>query len=157
MREDIVMTNENEDEAAYRDMTCSVCYLTMKEIADQRQESDGLDPTEKLGVANQCLRCTAIMCHDCLVDWAQVTIEKLHVPEAWNNIDLLKLKCSSQNCDEHFTVARLQRILDASRFERLSLALNKRVFQSSDQFIACPNAECSAFSFFCDEQYGDDY
>ena len=31
------------------------------------------------------------------------------------------------------------------------------MFQSFEQFIACPNSECSAFSFFHDERYGDDY
>jgi len=81
----------------------------------------------------------------------------MHVPEAWNNIDLLKLKCSTKNCEAIFTVASLQRILDPRSFERVSFALNKRVFQSSDQFIACPNSECQAFCFYKDDLYGDDY
>ena len=29
--------------------------------------------------------------------------------------------------------------------------------QSTDQFIACPNPDCSSFSFFADEVDGDDY
>jgi len=51
-REDVVVTNENEDEAAYREMTCSVCYLTMADLAKQRKEEEGHEDAVKLGVAN---------------------------------------------------------------------------------------------------------
>jgi len=42
-----------------------------------------------------------------LIEWAVVTIDALHVPEAWNNVDLLKLKCSTEDCEEQYTVAKL--------------------------------------------------
>ena len=93
-REDVVI-NEQEEDAAYRELTCSVCYQTMAELHRQRRNEEGHDITVRLGVGFQCLKCTSIMCHDCLVDWAVVTIDALHVPEAWNNVDLLKLKCST--------------------------------------------------------------
>ena len=46
---------------------------------------------------------------------------------------------------------------NVSSLEKVSFALNRRVMQGTDQFIACPNAECTSFSFFTDEQYGDEY
>ena len=91
------------------------------------------------------------------MDWAVATIQTLHVPEAWYNIDILKLKCSTQNCEQVYSVEKLLQILDPKRFEKVSYALNRRVMQGTDQFIACPNSECTSFSFFRDEQYGDEY
>ena len=31
-REDVVIANEQEEDAAYRELTCSVCYQTMAEL-----------------------------------------------------------------------------------------------------------------------------
>jgi hypothetical protein len=96
------------------------------------------------------------MCHDCLVDWAVATIGSLHVPDVWQNIDLLKLKCSSRNCEEIYSVDKLMQILDPGRFEQVSFALSRRVLQSSADFIPCPNADCVSFGFYRD-QFGDEY
>ena len=49
------------------------------------------------------------------------------------------------------------KILHPKQFESVSFALNKRVMQSSEDFIACPNTDCNAFGFYKDDQYGDEY
>lgn len=78
------------------------------------------------------------------------------MPEVWQNVDLLKLKCSNTQCDQIFTVGKLMEILEPSKFAAVSAALNKRVMQSSEDFIACPNQECPGFGFFSNED-GDAY
>lgn len=157
MKEPVVETNENEDETAWNEMTCSVCYQTMAELAKAKKEEEEKKDGEKMEVAHQCLTCLSIMCHDCLMDWAVTTIQSLHVPDAWQNLDILKLKCSSQNCQQVYTVKQLMKILHPKQFESVSFALNKRVMQSSEDFIACPNQDCSSFGFYKDDQYGDEY
>ena len=135
----LIRTNEDEDLSLYRDLTCTVCYTSMAELAhgvqnssSSGEESKVNDFGQKLSVANQCNKCLSILCHDCLVDWAVATIKNLHVPEAWANIDILKLKCSSQNCDQTYSVNMLMQILNAKRFEQVSLELSRRVMQSSE-------------------------
>ena len=77
-------------------MTCAVCYTSMTDLAkDRKFQRNEDDHEEKLSVAHQCNKCLTILCHDCLTDWTVETVQNLHVPEAWNNIDILKLKCSS--------------------------------------------------------------
>ena len=128
-------------------MTCSVCYQSMKDLG-KALTNEETKAGEQISVANQCLSCGNILCHDCLVDWAVATINNLHVPDNWNDVDLLKLKCSSQKCEEIFSVSKLMQILDQMRFEKVSFSLSRRVMQSAEQFIACPNPECNSFSFY---------
>ena len=127
----------------------------MRDLA-AAEKSELSERGEKLSVGLQCLLCTNILCHDCLVDWAVTTVSALHVPDAHSQADILKLKCSTKNCEEILTVDKLMQILDPARFEKVSLALNRRVLQSSEDFIACPNPGCNSFGFY-NNQDGEEY
>ena len=77
------------------DSFCAVCYESLADLAKASRESESSETKEFYQLTSQCTMCATLMCNDCLVDWAVTTIEKLHVPEGWGNVDLLKLKCSS--------------------------------------------------------------
>ena len=72
------------------------------------------------------------------------------------NEDWFKLKCSNSACDKKNTVSEIEDILGPQKFEKVNFALNKRVMQNSEDFVACPNPHCSSFGFYMNE-YGDTF
>jgi len=88
------MSSNPDEDSVYRDMTCAVCYQSMADLAKEAQAQAQVNSKQKskskskskseeqkesntqtrIEVANQCLSCTSILCHDCLVDWAVASI-----------------------------------------------------------------------------------
>ena len=66
------------------------------------------------------------------------------------------MKCSNSGCSKKNTIAEIEEVLGARKFEQVSFALNKRVMQSSEDYTACPNPLCDSFGFFTDD-HGDTF
>ena len=103
------------------------------------------------------MQCGVVICHDCLVDWAVTTVKGIHVPEnaeSQNSNAWFTLKCSSSACERKYSISEIEEIIGPRKFEAVSFALSKRIIQSSEDYVACPDPECGSYSFFTDE-FGD--
>ncbi len=64
-----------------------------------------------------------------------------------------KIKCHQEKCNNEYAMKDLQRILSSQRFTQLDEALTIKFVRGNEEYVSCPNKQCSNVCFTRPENY----